>query len=240
MLADHPALFCWYLFDEPEILSQYVSPERLTACADLVRALDPYHPVVMTTWNKTMINYRRTWDTHWTQAYGDPAGVVRQIDEHRRFLKNASPITLLVNCNDGVQGAARRRGVTPDPAKFARDYDFLRACAFLGIVKECNGVWWWWFARDSKDYYSAAQCPAAWANLVKVVKELGALRPLVTAPGAVTTGTAVDGASKVEWWRKTVDGKDILIAVNTGDTPATVAIGAQRLAFRRHEVKVIR
>ena len=240
MLADHPALFCWYLFDEPEILSQYVSPERLTACADLVRALDPYHPVVMTTWNKTMINYRRTWDTHWTQAYGDPAGVVRQIDEHRRFLKNASPITLLVNCNDGVQGEARRRGVTPDPAKFARDYDFLRACAFLGIVKECNGVWWWWFARDSKDYYSAAQCPAAWANLVKVVKELGALRPLVTAPGAVTTGTAVDGASKVEWWRKTVDGKDILIAVNTGDTPATVAIGAQRLAFRRHEVKVIR
>ena len=60
--------------------------------ADLIRALDPYHPVVMTTWNKSMINYRRTWDTHWTQAYGDPAGVVRQIDEHRLVGRIGAPV----------------------------------------------------------------------------------------------------------------------------------------------------
>lgn len=239
-LADHPGLFCWYLFDEPEILGQYVSPERLTAFADLIRVLDPYHPVVMTTWNKSMINYRRTWDTHWTQAYGDPAGVVRQIDEHRAFLHNASPITLLVNCNDGVQGAARRRGVKPDPEKFARDYDHLRACAFLGIVKECNGLWWWWFARNCTDYYTAAQCPKAWSDMKKILRELVEIRPLVTVPGPVKTGTAVDGKSKVEWWRKTVSGRNILIAVNTGTEPATVTIEGAKLAFRRHEVKVIR
>lgn len=239
-LADHPGLFCWYLFDEPEILGQYVSPERLTAFADLVRALDPYHAVVMTTWNQTMINYRRTWDTHWTQAYGDPAGVVRQVEEHRRFLRNESPITLLVNCNDGAQTAARRQGVKPDPEKFSRDYDHLRACAFLSIVQNCNGLWWWWFARENGEYVSASQCPKAWADLVKVMKEVVALRPLVNAPAPTQTGTAVDGQAKVEWWRKTVDGKTTLIAVNTGTVPATVDLpGLGRQAFRRHEVKIL-
>ena len=239
-LADHPGLFCWYLFDEPEILGQYVSPERLTAFADLVRALDPFHAVVMTTWNQTMINYRRTWDTHWTQAYRDPAGVVKQVEEHRRFLKNASPITLLVNCNDGAQTTARRQGVKPDPEKFSRDYDHLRACAFLSIVQNCNGLWWWWFARDNGEYVSASQCPKAWADLVKVMKEIVALRPLVNAPAPTQTGTAVDGKAKVEWWRKTVGGKTTLIAVNTGKEPAAVELpGVGRQAFRRHEVKIL-
>jgi len=244
-LADHPGLFCWYLFDEPEILGQYVPPDLLTAFADLVRALDPFHPVVMTTWNETMDTYRRTWDTHWSQAYGDPAGVTKLLADQRRFLHYDSPITLLVNCNDGRQGENRRKGLPVDPAKFARDYDHLRACAFLGIVKECNGVWWWWFARDTKDYYTAAQVPAAWADLVKVVKEIGALRPLVNADGPVVVGTAAcaDGG-KVEWWLKTTpDGKRTLIAVNTAAhaVTATLALpgGARTEVFRRHEVKII-
>ncbi|MBP5641235.1 MAG: hypothetical protein J6X55_17295, partial [Victivallales bacterium] len=53
-LAVHPALFCWYLFDEPEVPSYYVPPKQLTAFAELLRKLDPYHPVVMTTWGKSM------------------------------------------------------------------------------------------------------------------------------------------------------------------------------------------
>lgn len=241
-LADHPGLFCWYLFDEPEIFNQFVSPDQLTEFADLIRALDPYHPVVMTTWNKTMLEYRRTWDTHWTQAYGDPAGVVRQFEEHGRFLENSSPVTLLVNCNDTKQGAARRKGAKPDPAKFARDYDHLRACAFLGIVKECNGIWWWWFARDDRNFYSASQVPKAWADLVKVVKELVSVRSVVTAEGTVLTGTAKAGKDRVEWWMKTVNGKDAFIAVNTADHPVSVEVKipgkpSRRLDMRRYEVK---
>ena len=245
-LADHPGLFCWYLFDEPEIANQFVSPDLLTAFADLVRALDPYHAVVMTTWGKTMNEYRRTWDTHWTQAYDTPSAVVRLLAEHRRLLRNDSPITLLVNCNDSAQGRLwREKGVKPDPAKFCRDYDFLKACAFLGVVKACNGVWWWWFARESREYVSAAQIPSAWANLVKVVKELGELRPLVTAPGKVVTGTAAAGKDKVEWWAKEMPEGLELIAVNTADHSVEVQIAvpgraAVSHAFRRYETWRVR
>ena len=241
-LADHPGLFCWYLYDEPETNEYFVTPDALTEFADLVRALDPYHPVVMTTWGITMNEYRRTWDTHWTQAYGNPAQVVREVESQRRLLNNASPITLLVNCNDGKQGAAIEKGIAPDPDKFARDYDHMRSCALLGIVKECNGVWWWWFARDNGGkYYSAACSPKAWADLCRVVKELNAIRPLVTADGAVVTGTATTGKDRVEWWRKTVNGKPLFIAVNTADHPVSVTVSVpgdapRKLTLRRYEV----
>ncbi|MBR4371589.1 MAG: hypothetical protein IKS92_11120, partial [Victivallales bacterium] len=154
-LADHPALFCWYLFDEPEVPGQYVAPKLLTEFAELVRQLDPYHPVVMTTWGSGMNRYRRTWDTHWTQAYQKPDGVVRQIAEHRRFLNNDSPITLLIHSYDKEQSTALRshRIEKYDPNNFKPDYDWMRAAAFVGIAKDVNGLWWWRFARRAGNSY---------------------------------------------------------------------------------------
>ncbi len=237
-LADHPGLFCWYLFDEPEVLTQFISADQMAEFADLVRALDPFHPVAMSTWNETMKDYRRAWDSHWTQAYGNPAEVVAQLDEHRGFLNGESPITLLVNCNDGEQSKRRQRGIEPNPEKFARDRDHLRACAFLGIVKECNGVGWWWFGRHSREFYSASQCPKAWNDLKAVIAELRGLRHLVEADGPVRTGTVTDGNAKVEWWLKRVDGKDVFIAVNTADHAVSVTIDSRKLELRRYEVVV--
>lgn len=236
-IADHPALFCWYLYDEPEWLNQFITPERLEEFADLVRALDPYHAVVMTTWGATMKQYRRTWDTHWTQAYGNPAEVLERVEEHRRFLDGESPITLLVNCNDERQSKRRQRGIEPDPSTFARDRDHLRACAFLGVVKECNGVVWWWFGRNSREFYSASQCPKAWDDLKAVVAELRSFRRIVEADGPVETGTARNGKARVEWWKKTDGDETWLVAVNTTDRPVSVTVDGQRLDLRRYEVR---
>ena len=241
-IADHPALFCWYLYDEPEWLNQFITPELLEEFADLVRALDPYHAVVMTTWDATMKQYRRTWDTHWTQAYGNPAEVLERVEEHRRFLDGESPITLLVNCNDERQSKRRQRGIEPNPTTFARDRDHLRACAFLGIAKECNGVVWWWFGRNSREFYSASQCPKAWNDLKAVVGELRARRGIVAADGTVESGTARDGKARVEWWQKRTDGKTCFIAVNTADRPVSVTVesssGKRQLDLGRYEVMV--
>ena len=241
-LASHPGLFCWYLFDEPEVPGQFVTPDKLTAFADLVRALDPYHAVVMTSWAATMDEYRNTWDTHWTQAYENPAAVVRQIAEHRRFLRNDSPISLLLYCCDRKQGAARRKGIAPDPGKFSPDYDYLRACAYLGIAKECNGLWWWLYAPHTDEYYTTAQNPTGWGYLLKVVREIRSVRSLVAADGPVETGSVQVGGDRVEWWRKTVDGRKVTVAVNTADHPVSVVLdipgeGSRTLDFDRYEVK---
>ncbi len=245
-LCDHPALFCWYLFDEPELPDQYVAPKLLTAFADLVRQLDPYHPVVMTTWGSGMNRYRRTWDTHWTQAYRKPDGVVRQIAEHRSYLNNDSPITLLVHSYDIEQHKALLSGKIKeaDLNAFKPDYDWMRAAAFAGIAKEVNGLWWWWFARHAGgNWMAVGSVDVGWKNLQKVVAEIATLRPVLNAVAPTKSGTVTVDKSNIEWWSKTVEGKTTFIAINTSEEPVTATIplpgGPAELSFKRYEVKVI-
>ena len=253
-LSQNCGLFCWYLFDEPALKKQFVSPEQLTRFANAVRKLDPNHPVVVTTWDEGMCHYRRSWDVHWSQAYGtEPAYVAYLVDEHRKFIKAPSPISLLLNGFDVNQNKAMDKGTIKllDQTKFSHDYAFLKACAFLGIVKRCNGVWWWWFGRGRDGYVSVGNNASGWKDLSRVVKDLSAFRSLVVADGGVVTGVSMPSNMKfekyntprIEWWAKTIDGKTTVIAVNTAESSldATVDIpdiGKTECRFGRYEVKV--
>ncbi|MCQ2402994.1 MAG: DUF4962 domain-containing protein [Lentisphaeria bacterium] len=228
--ADHPAIFCWYLFDEPEIVAYYVPPKLLTAFAELIRKLDPYHPVVMTTWGSRMNSYRKCWDTHWTQCYDTPDEVVKMIDGHRRLLLNASPITLLIHCYDRVQHEQQVNKTPVDWENFQPDYAWMRANALLGIIKQVNGLWWWWFAKDSQEWVTAAQNPATWKNLCKVVAEVRSLRKMVNAEGPVQTGVVESNGAKVEWMVKDVQGHKTMLAVNTSTSPVEITIAPQDMS----------
>lgn len=221
-LADHPGLFCWYLFDEPEIPKQYVSPSTLTAFADLIRELDPYHTVVMTTWGRGMNKYRRTWDTHWTQAYYTPDRVIKQIDEHRRFLNNDSPITLLVHCYDKKQSAVVRSGGERTVVNFEPDKDWMRCAALAGYTQDVNGLWWWWFARYSRDYVTAAQFPSTWKNYCDVLKELKSLQSFLDSPELMVNGRTTIDDQLVTWCVKPANGKKLVIIANTGTNPIDI------------------
>ena len=244
-LADHPGLFCWYLYDEPDKSGQYVSPAFLKEVADLVRALDPYHPVTLTTTRDGMDAYRSCWDTYWAQAYGTWAegyGNPKAVNDRIDALAADLPFTVILNCTDREQTQLMQQGIEPDPSKFARDYDHLRACAFLPLAKECNGDCWWWFGRDSESFYSASQCPPAWSNMTAIVHELRFMRKYADASGTVSTGTATSGSNKVAWWLKTMADGAAFIAVNTSSNAVTASIAlpglaSQSLSFRGHEVK---
>jgi hypothetical protein len=103
-------------------------------------------------------------------------------------------------------------------------------------------VWWWWFARDCRDFYTAAQTPKAWADLIKVVQELVSLRPVVNASGKVRTGRAGEEKCPVEWWAKDIDGRTVVIAVNTSEKNQKVeidvggSVGKLSLDLARYEV----
>ena len=219
-LADHPGLFCWYLYDEPELLDQFASPALLKSHAELIRALDPYHPVVMSTWNNAMVgirDYRPVWDVHWTQAYGRPDNMLGIIESQRSRLVDPSPMTLILGCNDGELAEVRKRGGTPDPDAFFRDYDLFRASAYLGVVQGFNGLSWWWYGKDRSDFYSAAHSPKGWRDLVKVVDEIRVLRPLILSEERPERGKTMVGKAAVVWWTKKYRGKRWLIAVNTSE-----------------------
>ncbi len=229
-LASHPGLFCWYLFDEPEVPAYYVPPKLLTAFAELLRQLDPYHPVVMTTWGDNMNAYRKTWDTHWTQSYTKPAEIVATIAEHRERLLHASPVTLLIHCYDKKQSKLKKNREPVDWDKFEPDYDWMRAAALVGITQEINGLWWWWYAKSVSDWMTAAQNPRTWGDLCRVVEEVRSLRPVLNAEGTVQSGTVEAGEAKVEWWMKTIAGNHTLIIVNTSESEVEATIAPQGIA----------
>jgi hypothetical protein len=226
-LCDHPGLFCWYLFDEPEIVDQYVSPRNLVAFADLIRALDPYHPLVVTTWGNRMNRYRASWDTHWTQSYATPPEIVRTIADHRRLLENASPITLLIHCYDRDQSVAFKAGKAVDPAAFQPDAAWMRAAAFVGITQQVNGLFWWWYAETSRDFYTAAQVPQAWQALCSVVAQVRELRPVITGAGVAESARVEVADGAIEVWAKTVDGERTVIAVHTGSAEVEATVPAR-------------
>lgn len=220
-LADHPGLFVWYLFDEPEIPTQYVSPALLTRFANLIRALDPYHAVVMTTWGKGMNRYRQTWDTHWTQAYYTPDAIVRQLDEHRQLLLNQSPITLLVHCFDNKQTATFRTTGKYDPDAFQPDRDWMRCAAFLGLTEHANGLWWWWFARDNRQFLNAIRVPQAWQAFADLIRELKGLQRFLDAPFG-RHGRVKANRQTIAWATRTAGPETLLVIANTGTETVTV------------------
>lgn len=225
-LCDHPGLFCWYLFDEPEVPQQYIAPRTLNGYAELIRRLDPYHVVVVTTWGPRMALYRPSFDTHWTQAYTTPAGVVAQIEEHRQLLGPETPITLLVHCFDGVQTEGFRKGQPMDPTRFQPDAAWLRAAAYAGITQRVNGLWWWWYADQAEDWLTVADVPEVWQALSRWVQELRELEPWLVHPTAAETGRLEVPGGQLYWWRKAMDGEVTLIAVNTTEREVRATIAA--------------
>ncbi len=225
-LCDHPGLYCWYLFDEPEIADQYLSPRALNGYGELVRRLDPYHVVVMTTWGKRMALYRPSFDTHWTQAYTTPAGVVKQLREHRELLGPEVPITLLNHCYDRAQSERMKAGGSGDPAQFQPDPAWLRAAALAGLTQRINGLWYWWYADGVKGWLTVSGAPEAWRALTGVTAEIKALEPILTDPAPAVTGELPAGQGLAVWYRKTVAGETTVIAVNTTEETVDLTIPA--------------
>lgn len=236
-LADHPGLFCWYLYDEPELMEQFISPAKLRSFRELIKALDPYHPVVLSTWNNAMIgirDYRPAWDVHWTQAYGMPDDMLKIIERQRVHLVEPCPINVILNCNDGVLQEIRKSGGNPDPDAFARDYAKFRASAVLAIVTGSNGLSWWWYAKDRMDSFPASQSPKGWRDFVKTISELRELRPLVLAENKPVTGETAVGKIRILWWSKKYQGKTWLIAINTSKEPVEAELDVPGFGRVKH------
>ena len=232
-LSDHPALFCWYLFDEPNIDYQYVSPSRLTACANLIRALDPDHPVVVSTYGEMMRDYVPSYDTHWSQLYNTCKMNHKELVAQRERIGQSTPVTMLVS------SYARTKKLA-DKDDFPIKEKAFRSRTYLSLVEGANGLFWWWFARDNGLYVTAAECPKAWQQQIKVVGELREMLPIVNAPGAATRGCTPDGS--VLWWRKSVGAKTLLVAVNVSGDKVTVSLdlpdgGPTDVTFEPDEAK---
>ena len=223
-LCDNPGLFCWYLFDEPEQAFQFISPRGLIAYGNLIRRLDPYHPVVVVTFGPAMSAYRPSYDTHWTEAYDTPATDVKVINSQRDRLPAQTPITMIAHCYDPNQLAELRKGKPVDTINFKPDGAWMRAAAFSGVTQRVNGLIWWWYADGSKEWATVASVPEAWNGLSNVFAQLHTLEPVLVNRIKPETGSININGGKLHWWRKKIGRETTLIAVNTTEMQIQVTL----------------
>ena len=64
-IKDHPALYAWYLADEPSVKN--VTPERFQEVYDWIKKTDPNHPVINSNWE--IQNFKDACDADMRQLY---------------------------------------------------------------------------------------------------------------------------------------------------------------------------
>lgn len=219
-LMRHPGLLAWYLFDEPDLAHQYVAPPQLQHQYELIKALDPYHPVIVTCAGDNAVGpYRDALDVHWTQVYGTPAHVQQRIDRHRGMLNPGTPISAILHCYDRQQTSLLKEGAAPAPEKFTPTPRHMRAAAFMAIAHGSSGLEWWWWGHAGKSAFTVAHVPSAWEGLKQVVADIKSLRYVLTAEGEVHTWVEEPAEGvRVHIWEKQLPGQTVIIAVNESET----------------------
>lgn len=249
-LMRHPALLAWYLFDEPDLQHQYVSPQWLQRYYELIRALDPFRPVVVTCAGDAAVpRYRDAMDVHWTQVYSDTARVAARMQRHREALHPGTPVAAILHCYDRVLSQAKQAGEQVRIEEFQPDGRMMRANAYMALAHRSSGLlWWWWgYGPDGPRWVTVAEAPEAWASLRETVAEIRSLEPVLVADGEVTT-QVIEAAEGVEvhLWEKRLADRVVTIAVNRDAeevevawTPATPpADGIAREIFEEREVRL--
>ncbi len=197
-------------------------PRRLRQYYELIKALDPYHPVIVTcAIDSALAGYRDAMDVHWTQVYGTPAHVHQRMERHRASLHRETPISAILHCYDRQQSSILKDGGTPDPALFTPTPRQMRATAFMALAYGSSGLEWWWWGHAGRSFYTVAHVPDAWEGLKQVVADISSLRPLLTADGEVHRWVEKpsEGVS-VHIWEKKLPDRSLIIAVNESETQA--------------------
>jgi hypothetical protein len=226
-LMEHPALFGWYLYDEPDIPSQYVSPVWLSRYYRLIKKLDPFHPVIVTcAHDDSVCDYRHAYDVHWTQVYNGTRHVAGRLENHRSLLGSDACLLAILPCFDRDQTAAVRGGSPADPSVFHPDGRRMRADAFMALAHDSSGLAWWWWGQGSDRYFTVRQAPEAWKQLQQIVADIRSLRPTLTSHGEIESSIErPPPAAEIHIWKKKAGPETTIIAVNPTESECEIGVG---------------
>ena len=183
---NHPALYWWYLFDEPGIYG--VDPEQLVFFNDMVRKLDPYHTTVSSSWYQK--EFQDSVDVDIPQWYhGHAAGMAKTAKEYAAKAAgewgNMQSVPIL-NTHDSAFGCEKEGSLNPNSF-----YD-----------EEVNGKKRGDYPKDSPEYLDAERRALALVN----DPDHPHRAPSPTFPGSIermrgqVTTSILSGANGLIYW----------------------------------------
>ncbi len=167
----HAALLAWYLVDEPDETS--MKPEAARAIYQLIRELDPYHPVYLVN-NRphTYTAYSEASDVLAVDVYPIPRYPITRVRDYVRQAQWASlgrkPVWLVAQAFGGVEHWPR----APTAVE-------LRNMVYQGLVQGVGGVF---FYRHCQEDERHIQPVDLWREVQTLARELAQLAPVLVQP----------------------------------------------------------
>jgi hypothetical protein len=91
------SLLAWYLFDEPDLVHQAVSPERMRELYLFLKKIDPYHPVIVSLYAGSLIKtYGKCYDIFWPQYYGNSEFVFNKGKEWQQYYDTQKDMKIMI------------------------------------------------------------------------------------------------------------------------------------------------
>ena len=219
-LMDHPALFAWYLVDEPE--GKMMPPFLVQRYRELINRLDPFHPTIAVIGMHDTSPYAGTIDWHWSESYMSAAMVAQDFDGRRRGMGGVP------QCAINYISYPRNQA-DGSPLTATDIYRQYRQRAYAAIARGSNGLMYWWWSW----WADAMVLPVRQTAMTRLLNELHALEPVLVAEAKPERPGVSHGS--ILTWSKVVKNRMTVIAVNLSGNE----IYAQILAGRNGKCAVL-
>ena len=209
---DHPALLSWYLNDEP--LGQGRPVDLLVKAYNLIKSLDPYHPVSIVFMMPQRANeFRDAMDIAMTDPYPIPGPVdqvqtdVEHLDHHFRYEKS---IWLVPQAFGGGEFWTRE----PTPQE-------IRVMTYIGLLKNATGIQY--FMRMPPNL--RPKSTISWNECGKMALEVAQMTPFLLSDESAPQVECDDDRILVKSWK--YKDKILVAAANKDNEPKDFNIAIQ-------------
>jgi len=210
---DHPALLAWYIADEP--VGQGVPAEALVEIYNLIKKLDPYHPVSMVFMTPSKaIEYEDVMDIVMADPYPVPNNPITEVAEVTSMLYEEfypeKPVWIVPQAFGGNEYWKRE----PTPQE-------VRAMTYLAIINHASGIQY--FIRHGLN--SFPKSTTTWNECAAVSLEIADLIPRLFfyhKPVEVNCNDGMIYTRAFEW-----GGIITILVVNAENSPKQISLNIE-------------
>lgn len=230
-IKEHPALLFYYLTDEPEVRN--ISPNVLKESYELIKKLDPYHPVQITNDTvKGIETYIECADLFFPDPYVCP-----RIDGSL-----TRPMTYIIPFMEEIKKAGKNKkfiGITPQVFDYGKVFaskppystrnnrapTFIeeRCMNYLAIVYGAKGFNYYVYGKREENHWGAVNIPDLRIGMPYLIKEKKALSEVILLGKEIKEKVKIED-KRIHYSVKELRGKIFIIAVNVEPIEVKVEI----------------
>lgn len=217
----HPALWAWYVVDEPDL--HWIPPESVRLANSVLKRAGARKPTALVLFQGgSALHYARLTDVLMIDRYPIPWLPLANFGQHVRQARLAAgrdqPLVAIIQAFDWDYF----RDLLAAPVKMRPPtYAELRCMTYLALVLRANGLFY--YAFDSRGWKMREQ-PETWAALQSVVREVNERLPLFQAEHVWWPAQHVF-ASWAEQWNAALDSSIALARVRVRRGTAAIPPG---------------